>query len=429
MRIFTKVVIALTFLFQVTQVHSKVEDIFVTTKVLPETQYMQAQLVYILRVYSHKKIEHGQFADFNIDGAEVKKLGKIKNFIDQFEGNHYQVIEQRYAIFPENSGILNIPSISFIGLIQEFTAGSLEALFNPPKEIKQNFPSKILDIKPKPSKFKADRWLPAQDFILNQSWQLKSSNFKVDEPISLTVTMQAKGLREAQLPNLSIPHIDGLKVYPQSSKLEQHFQDDWLISKKQQLIHLVPKKPGNYTLPTIKIAWWDTVNQKPQYAILPAHLINVATNNQQFVINNNFWFFTSIVLALLLILIIFFNQINNNKIVTKNNNSEEKIIKTRTTIKALKQACKQNDPQKAKQALFDWAAMRWSTMPTYNLISIADKFDDTELKAQLLELDRLFYAKEKITWDGKLFWSVISKNINKTSKEKKDISILPELYS
>ncbi len=422
---FTKIVIALTFLLQVTQVHSKVEDIIVTTEVLPETQYMQAQLVYILRVYSHKKIEHGQFADFNIDGAEVKKLGKIKNFVDKFEGTHYQVIEQRYAIFPENSGFLNIPSINFIGLIQEFTAGSLEALFNPPKEIKQNFPSKILEIKSKPSNFKDDRWLPAQDFILNQSWQLKSSNFKVDEPISLTLTIQAKGLREAQLPNLSIPHIDGLKVYPQSSKLEQHFQDDWLISKKQQLIHLVPKKPGNYILPTIKIAWWDTVNQKRRYAILPAHLINVATNNQEFVINNNFWFFTSIILAILLIVIILFNNIN----ITKNNNSEPKIIKTTTAIKALKQACKQNDPQQAKQALCNWAAIRWSTMPTYNLVSIADKFDDTEIKAQLLELDRLFYAEEKIAWDGKLFWSVMSKNINKTSKEKKDISILPELYS
>ncbi len=39
----------------------------------------------------------------------------------------------------------------------------------------------------------------------------------------------------------------------------------------------------------------------------------------------------------------------------------------RMARKVLKQACEQNNPQSVKQALLDWATIRWDKIPIHNL--------------------------------------------------------------
>jgi hypothetical protein len=424
----TNVMISL--FLQVGQVQSQVitdgseqtADIFLKTEIVPEIPYVQAQFIYILRVYSQKKIVADQFPELNIEHANVQKLGRV------LDG---KVLEQRYAIFPENSGPLEIPSITFTGAINQYPAGSLDAIFNPPERIEQHFPSRQLDIQPKPSQFPDNAWwLPAQDFTLNEAWRFNSPHFKVGESVTLTLTMQAKGA--TQLPKLLPQNLDGIYFYPASPQLDKRFEDNWLITEKRQQINVVLKKPGNYTLAEMKIPWWDTINQQLRYAYLPARSIHVfaATEKEgQFslieVIHTHLWLLVSIGLAMtwLITLVVWWRQrpVSTTDLTQKRQN-------LRGARQALKRACVQNDPQQTKQALLEWAANRWRDIPMYNLGNIAAQLNDAEAKAGLRELDRVLYAPQELAWDGKAFWRLMSKNMGKASTGKVENSPLPDIY-
>jgi len=448
--------IALVFWFMVGQVQSQImeipknsttnsrdQDIFLKTEIIPEILYVQAQFVYIMRVYSHKAIKCGRFfepnnepldcdhaSELNIKQANIQKLGEIRNFTDQYQGRTYKIREQRYAIFPEISGHLEIPSITFRGHICD---GTCNSILNPPEKIEQHFPARQLNIQPKPSQFPDNVWwLPAQNFTLNEAWSLNSPNFIVGESITLTLTMQAKGLISAQLPKLLPQNLEGINFYPASPQFKNRFEENWLISQKQQQINLVLKKPGNYTLPEIKIPWWDTIKQQRRYAILPARLIHVSTE-KYFPIDLsrvNLWFWISISLGMVWIitLIAWWRRRKPSSVAMMQTDSTQ-LQNIRMARKAVKQACEQNNPQLVKQALLKWATIRWDKIPIHNLAHIASQLDDTKACAELRKLDRVLYAPQEVVWKGKAFWQVMSKYKDKTSLTGKvKNSPLPELY-
>jgi len=455
--------IGLAFLFLVGQVQSQVIensepldsrelDIFLTAEVVPEIQYVRTQLIYILRVYSRENIECGRFyepnhepfgceqsSELNIDHADVQKLDEVRHFTAQYQDSVYKIREQRYALFPENSGLLEIPPITFRGSICE---GTCNAIFNPPKKIEKYFPSRQLNIQPKPLEFPDDAWwLPTQDFTLNEAWHLNSSHFRLDEPVTLTLTLQAKGVRAAQLPKLRLPpHLEGIHFYPASPQFKEHFEGDWLISEKQQQIDFIPKKPGQYTLPDITIPWWDSVNQQLRYAKIPAHSIHVLALNdkkgqteKEFPIDmthTDLWFWVSIALVVvwLMTLVVWWRQGQQRPVSTLQTDLRQKRQTLRAARQTLKRACEQNTPQQTKQALLDWATIRWQDMPMHNLVDIAEQLRDTQAKAKLRELDRVLYAAQEVIWEGKVFWRVISKSMDKISTGKVDVSPLPTLY-
>lgn len=178
---------------QVPAVDNREPDILLKAEVVPDIRYVQAQLIYIMRVYSRESIDCGRFyepnhepfdcesSELQMNHAEVQKRCDVK----QYQESGYNVYEQRYVIFPQNSGRLEIPSITFAGQISA-------AFFWYLKTIKQHFPARQLDIQPKPPDFPDnERWLPAQDLVLNEAWTLNSSHFQPGEPVSLTLTMPA----------------------------------------------------------------------------------------------------------------------------------------------------------------------------------------------------------------------------------------------
>jgi len=446
--------IGLILFFQIWQAQSQTMDaspnIFLKIEVIPDTLYVQAQFIYILRVYSLEKIECSRFYEIDhepfgceqsselyLDRAKAEKLGDIKILNESHQEHTYKVYEQRYAIFPEQSGILEIPAVIFRGKICQNICSDF---FNPPKKIEQHFSKHQVKIQSQPVKFPNDTaWLPAQDFTLTEAWNLNSADFKVGEPVTLTLTMRAKGLKAEQLPQLQRQNLEGIHFYSKSSQLQNRFENGWLIGEKQQTIDLIPKKLGSYTLAEIKIPWWDTVNQLPRYAMLPAHSIEIrglTGNKWQIVdlakmIQRNYWFWLSMSLMViwLITLIAWWKQRQQQPFLTSPTTDNPAQPNLRTASKKLKQACKQNDPYQAKQALLEWATIRWSDKPMYNLGNIADQFSNTEAKTALKKLDKVLYAPKEIVWEGQAFWQVMSKNLlDKASTGKVKIYPLPALY-
>ncbi|MDX1432972.1 MAG: protein BatD, partial [Gammaproteobacteria bacterium] len=98
---------------------------------------------------------------------------------------------------------------------------------------------------------------------------------------------------------------------------------------------------------------------------------------------------------------------------------------------SLRRACLANDAGRARTALLDWAAHAWSDDPPRNLVALASRFGDGEVKREIVRLDRALYAGERTSWQGEPLWRVARRGLAPPTQAEapaKPGSDLPELY-
>jgi hypothetical protein len=59
-------------------------------------------------------------------------------------------------------------------------------------------------------------WLPAEQITLHESWEDKPPQLKVGEPVTRTITIEAKGLVAPQIPPLSLAQPANARSYPEA---------------------------------------------------------------------------------------------------------------------------------------------------------------------------------------------------------------------
>ncbi len=106
------------------QLNSKVSgDVFLEVEASPLDPYVQAQVVYTVRVFHRVGITQAGLSEPEIDNAVVEQLQKDSKYRTQRGNQTYDVFERRYAIFPQSSGQLNIAPIRLNAQIVTGKAG------------------------------------------------------------------------------------------------------------------------------------------------------------------------------------------------------------------------------------------------------------------------------------------------------------------
>tara|TARA_R110002111_G_scaffold220457_2_gene282929 strand:- start:339 stop:782 length:444 start_codon:yes stop_codon:yes gene_type:complete len=98
---------------------------------------------------------------------------------------------------------------------------------------------------------------------------------------------------------------------------------------------------------------------------------------------------------------------------------EEAKTSNRKYLKAVQQACKNNDPKLTQQALLDWAKNHWSDKNINNLNALKE-YSDEDFKIKLDELGRCLYGSSTSKWDGASF----SKGFESQSFDKKQSTVV-----
>jgi hypothetical protein len=82
--------------------------VLVETEVDTKLPYVQGQVVYLVRILSRVPLRQASLTDPKAGDALVERLGADRSSTTQRDGQRYQVIERRYALFPQHSGPLTI---------------------------------------------------------------------------------------------------------------------------------------------------------------------------------------------------------------------------------------------------------------------------------------------------------------------------------
>ena len=262
------------------------QNIFITAELSQNDVYVQQLLALTIKLHIGVQLQRGSLTEPNLTSATIEQIGKDIESDGIVNGKRYRIIERTYAITPEQSGEFTIDTPMFSGdvMVQSKRRSGFLS-FGETKPVNILGDKLTLTVRPIPDSYPIDAtssWLPSELLTLHQEWQPISSQgkseFKVGEPITRTITLTAAGLGKAQLPKITMDAPDGLKIYPDQAELHSNLTKERLISQKRQNFALVATHAGEYTLPKISIAWWNTVTNKYQQAVLPAQTITVNEN-------------------------------------------------------------------------------------------------------------------------------------------------------
>ncbi len=431
------------------------DEVFLEVQATPENPYVQSQVLYTLKLYRRVQITQASLNEPEIKDAVVEKLGEDSTYSTQVNGLDYWVTERKYAIFPQQSGVFTIAPLALTAEVVAAQRPRFNGFFNRQITETRRVSSKAvtLTVQPIPQEYKDPLWLSAQAVDLQQSWSDGRLQTTVGEPLTRTIRLTAKGTTVGQLPELAGQQtLDGIKTYPDQPVLNEDKQSDGLIAVREEKIAYIPSKAGAYTLPALTLSWFNTQTQKIEVARLPEVTIQAlpaagsappavaaATETAQKAStataaassastpispaqDSVFWQGLAAFLAMgwLATLTAWFVSRKKQPIKPK------AVTTTAAAIddKALKLACRDNDPQAAKQAVLLWGK---NLFAADSLTAIAPRCPEP-LRSEILALNQSLYAAHPLPWQGQTLWQAFSQAQIKPQQRRIQDDPLQPLY-
>jgi len=404
----------------------KNEELFLKAEISPQSGVVQSQFIYTLRLFRRVNISQASLAEPSSDSAIIERLGEDVTYQDQYNNLNYEITERKYAVFPQQPGLLIIPPVTLNAELFSQQRSHYNNFFNRPKtHVKRVVSNRIqVNVLPIPEKFQANNWLPAQALHIEQSWSGDITQMKAGEPLTRTLKIIAQGTTAGQLPELYLLQPDAhsttdgeLKTYPDKPSLNEK-KTDTLIAYREEKIAFIASKKGTYQLPAIKVSWWNTqtnsleVSQIPETTLIATEtpqatdtILSLAPQSVPVIeqsSNTNvsdrslfsiyFWPGLSLFLALGWLTTILLSRHKTKLFAPPDSIPAIPAFNNKT----LKQACATNNAELAKNALLQWSLQYW---PDRSLNLIANHCNDP-LKKQIQLLNAILYSPESNNWQG-----------------------------
>lgn len=430
------------------------EPIFLKNNIESTDLYLQQTVKLVSRLYFSPNVElqSGSLTEPVLEGAFIKQQGKDNETSEIIMGVRYRVIERIYTVTPQASGQFVIKSPAFNGEIATGNRRRFFSGFSQTKPVTAFGEDISITVNPIPESY-TGTWLASELVQLNEEWQPNNSTIEVGEAITRTFTLTALNVNEEQLPTVNGIYPDAFKVYPDQSEAHEVLRQNALVAQRVSSEAIVANKAGTYTLPEIKISWFNTKMKRQEFAILPEKQITVVaasgqseqsgvTNllpNQMETINaaeckaetgpaaeltepkwyqNTSFAVVGWLLWLITVALWLINRTRSASVV-----SAEKTEK-RFDIYQLKQACKNNDPKLARINLLAWAQYKFSDVRT--LDQLHDKVP-ANLQREIRRLNLSQYSTERTTWQGDGMWKAIVQFDGTVTQQNTDKEDLPPL--
>lgn len=252
------------------------ENLYLETSLSEDSVYVQEELLFTIKLlFRLDGIRNPNFTELDMEDTVIEQLGPPDQYEQIVDGQRYGVYEINYAIFPQRSGELEIPDIFFRA---QLTDGSSRSIFrnNNIETITAFAEGYQVDVKPRPDDYPENAtWLPARSLEIREEWSRDITNMEPGDSVERTIRIRADGLDGAAIPPLEIDSIDRLNLYPESPEVERTIIDGNVVGTRDRTWSMVPTEPGSVVIPEIRIPWWNTEEERLEYAVLDESFITV----------------------------------------------------------------------------------------------------------------------------------------------------------
>ncbi|QXZ11909.1 BatD family protein [Pseudomonas sp. AO-1] len=395
---------------------NNLDPVFIEASLDQSSVYVQAQAILTLRIYHSVSLyDDSSLTPLQIADARIEQLGDMRTYEKDINGVRHGVIEMRYAIYPQHSGLLLIAPQTFSATLVD-TQPSQDATAQGPKPgklLRVNSAEIALTVKPKPLTYPADApWLPARSLSLSESWNPEPEHIQVGDSLTRSLTLKVEGLASSQLPALPGTEANGLRRYPDQPVLSNQSGERGLIGSREEREALVPSRSGSIELPTVDVVWWNTFEDHLEHTSLPARTLQVANNpslqvdtaagtlQSAIVDSDTLWWWKLSTLILTCTTLLGFGLWWRARWQPAVHRAAQTGPSPRTLLDDIKRACQANDPQATRQALDAWARQQPET-----LADMAARF--VPLSDALDGLNGALYSETGQHWQGEDLWRAI----------------------
>lgn len=410
------------------------ELVYFDTSVDNAEVYVQQQIILTITLQQAINLDNRAISELDISDTYEEPLEQ-KTYQRRVGGRLWQITEVRYALFPQQSGNLEIPSMSFSG--RELLPGrSLLGARLGRRIALQSQPINIT-VKPVPANFPGDVWLPARGIKLTSEWSSSPEQLTIGDSSTRTIEMSAQGLQGSQLPPLNslMDGTDrpGLKFYPDQETIEQREISTGIEGYRLQSEALVATTTGSWTLPEVVIPWWNTGTDKLEYARLPAVKIAIASPVASSPLedlildttdpvearasNSTMWAWQLTAGIGWTIAAVLAGLLWRGRGWGEGSQPGTKWAaraNSRSLI-PLRLACSANNPQAARDALLDWARQGSPQAGAISLAALAQTSSPT-LAQEIRQLDACLWSKDAPVWRGDKLFSLIKEEDDRSSE-------------
>ena len=249
--------------------------VFFEVETSKESVYVQEQLLFTRRlVYSNGVQLYNEIpGPPKIANALVLILGETRSGTTERNGKKYGVVEQRFAIFPEMSGKLEIPAIDITASVRLIERGRVSR-----KGVRVSTTDLLVNVMPVPEVYPEEApWLPAQAIILTQTLEPGVNKANVGDTLQRKIQVRIDGNTGSILPSLNAQPSESLfSIYPTAPSIEDDTSGDSVIGFRTESSSIVPLRPGQLSLGETSITWWDTVSNEVRISVLADSRISAA---------------------------------------------------------------------------------------------------------------------------------------------------------
>ena len=271
------------------------KELFITATASKTNVYEQEAILLTFKVYTQVNLTqlHGDTPDLKGFHTQEVELPQQKTFsLEHYNGRNYNTtIWQQFVLFPQRSGKLEIPSVTFEGTVSQRVASAdpFDAFFNGGNYVNINkklvTPKLTIDVKELPAGKPANFSGGVGEFTLSSS--ISTQELKTNDAVTIKLVISGTGnMKLINTPEVGFPQ--DFEIYDPKVDNKFNLTRNGLAGNKVIEYLAIPRHAGTYTIPPIEFSYFDLKTQSYKTLKTDAYTLNVAKgegNSDQVVAN------------------------------------------------------------------------------------------------------------------------------------------------
>ena len=258
------------------------KDLFITASASKTKVYEQEAILLTYKVYTVVDLRqlYGDMPDLKGFHTQEVELPAQKTFsLEHYNGRNYNTtVWRQYVLFPQQSGTMEIPSITFEGVVaQRINSGDpFDAFFNGGTnyvEIKKKIvtPKLKINVAALPSK-PADFSGAVGTFTMASS--INSKSVKTNDAVTIKLTVTGTGnMKLIGTPEVKFPQ--DFEVYDPKIDNQFNLTREGLSGSKTYEYLAIPRHAGKFTIPAVSFTYFDLKTKTYKTLKSEEYVINV----------------------------------------------------------------------------------------------------------------------------------------------------------
>lgn len=257
-------------------------DLFITATASKTTVHEQEAILLTYKVYTVVNLRqlYGKMPDLKGFHTQEVELPQQKTFtLEHYKGRNYNTtVWSQYVLFPQQTGKLEIPSITFDGVVAQQTISDdpFDAFFNGGGyvEVKKKIttPKVVINVQPLPAK-PAGFSGAVGEFKLASS--INATDVKTNDAVTIKLTLSGTGnMKLIGTPEVKFPQ--DFEIYDPKVTDDYKLTNSGLTGTKTFEYLAIPRHAGNFTIPAIEFTYFDLKSNSYKALKTEAYNLKVA---------------------------------------------------------------------------------------------------------------------------------------------------------